>query len=212
MRTDVVHITPALFGDRGVCGGAERYSLELARHMARETPTTLVSFGDRPRRYTTPEGLVVRVLGPASYVRGQRFNPVHSGLVRTVTEAGVIHCHQPHTLAAELAALLARAARRRVFASDLGGGGWGVSSRLNTDRWFPGHLHISEYSRHIAGHDGKPWAHVILGGVDTERFSPDPSAPRSGHVLFVGRLLPHKGVDDLIRAVPPGLPLELIGR
>src|SRR5437763_13016190 len=108
-RPRVVHLSPALFGEGGVFGGAERYSLELARHMARVTPTTLVTFGDRPRQFTTPDGLRVRVLGPAWRVRGQRFNPLHAGIVRAVADADVVHCHQPHTLAAELAALLARA-------------------------------------------------------------------------------------------------------
>jgi len=31
-----------------------------------------------------------------------------------------------------------------------------------------------------------------------DKFSPDPTLPRDGTVLFVGRLLPHKGIDDLI--------------
>jgi len=211
-RPRVVHVTPALFGDGGVFGGAERYSLELARHMARAVPTTLVSFGDRPRRFTTPDGLRVRVLGPAWHVRGQRFNPVHHGLVRAVAGADVVHCHQPHTLAAELAALLARVTGRRVFASDLGGGGWGFSSRVNTDGWFHGHLHISEYSRHVSGHDGRPGAEVIYGGVDTGLFSPDPAVPREPLAVYVGRLMPHKGVNDLVAALPEGMSLELIGR
>jgi len=49
----VVHIVPALFseGDR-ILGGAERYVFELARHMADETPTRLVSFGEKDRRDT----------------------------------------------------------------------------------------------------------------------------------------------------------------
>ena len=36
--------------------------------------------------------------------------------------------------------------------------------------------------------------------------------PRSGGVLFVGRLLPHKGIDTLIRALPPDVPAQIIGR
>jgi glycosyltransferase involved in cell wall biosynthesis len=207
-----VHITPALFGSAGVFGGAERYSFELARHMAQATPTTLISFGDQPRRFTTPDGLHVQVLGPPWYVRGQRFNPIHPGLARAVAAADVVHCHQPHTMAAELAAVLARAMGRRVFASDLGGGGWGFSSRLDTDGWFHGHLHISRYSRQIAGHADRPRADVIYGGVDTDLFAPDPAIPREPLVVFVGRLMPHKGVNDLVEALPPGMKLELIGK
>src|SRR5712675_72235 len=43
---------------------------------------------------------------------------------------------------------------------------------------------------------------------------PDPSVlpRREKEVLFVGRLLPHKGVDDLIRAMPAELPLTIVGR
>ena len=44
----IVHVVPALFrcGD-GVIGGAERYALALAKSMAGEIPTTLVSFGEK---------------------------------------------------------------------------------------------------------------------------------------------------------------------
>ena len=39
----VLHIVPSLFGDDGkIIGGAERYALELARHMAPRVPTRLV--------------------------------------------------------------------------------------------------------------------------------------------------------------------------
>ncbi len=213
-RLRVVHLTPALFGNRagGVFGGAERYALELARHMARVTPTTLVTFADRPDRFVTPDGLRVRVLGPAWRVRGQRFNPLHPGLVGAVAAADVVHCHQPHTLAAELAALLARVTGRRVAATDLGGGGWCLAGYVRTGRWFHRHLHLSEYSRQIAGQADDPRAAVILGGVDTDRFRPDPSVPREPVVVYVGRLMPHKGVNYLVEALPPGLSLELIGR
>ena len=101
-------------------------------------------------------------------------------------------------------AAVCRLTGRRVFATDLGGGGWDVSAYVSTDRWFHAHLHISEYSRRISHHDGKPWARVILGGVDTVKFSPDSSSSRTNRALFVGRLLPHKGRRRLDRGTAPG--------
>jgi glycosyltransferase involved in cell wall biosynthesis len=205
----VTHIVPAPFDpEDGIIGGAERYSFELARHMAERVPTRLISFGDRDRT-TTAGRLQIRILH-ARYVRGQRSNPVSGALWNELRGAAVVHCHQQHVLTSSLAAIMTRLRRQRVFATDLGGGGWDVSGYVSTDAWYHAHLHISEYSRHVAGHDGCPRARVILGGVDTDKFSPG-EAPRDS-VLFVGRLLPHKGVHDLIDAVPPDLPLRIIGR
>jgi glycosyltransferase involved in cell wall biosynthesis len=210
MVTRVLHLVPALFGDAGVYGGAERYALELARHMAERVPTTLVAFGSAARRLRDGK-LRIRVLGPAWHVRGHRFNPLHAGLIPEVAKATIIHCHQQHVLASSLTAALARISGRKVFVSDLGGGGWDVSTYASTDRWYHGHMHISEYSRTLAGHKDWNRAMVILGGVDVERFHPGEGA-RNGPALFVGRLMPHKGVNDLVDAVPPDVPLELIGR
>ncbi|MDQ3804774.1 MAG: glycosyltransferase family 4 protein [Acidobacteriota bacterium] len=208
----VLHVVPALFERRGgVVGGAERYALELARHMADEVPTALVTFGDEGRSETVGN-LRVRVVGGAWYVRGQRTNPLAPGLFAELRRADVVHCHQHHVLASSLAALACRLTGRAVFATDLGGGGWDVSGYVSTDRWFHGHLHISEYSREVSGHGADARARVILGGVDAAKFSPDESVARDGQVLFVGRLLPHKGVDDLVRALPEGWTLEVIGQ
>ena len=109
------------------------------------------------------------------------------------------------------AALWCRARRRRVFVSELGGGGWDVSAYVSTDGWFHGHLHLSDYSRRIYRHEGAATAQVIGGGVDVDKFSPDSSVVRDGGALFVGRILPHKGIDHLIRGLPPGMPLTIVG-
>jgi glycosyltransferase involved in cell wall biosynthesis len=204
----VLHIVPAMFDISGVLGGAERYAFELARTMARLTPTRLLAFGDRPARRFVEELDVVVAVGHA--VRGQRANPWSAAILRWVLAARVVHCHQRAILASSTAALFGRLTRRPVFVTDLGGGGWDVSAYLDTSRWFTGHLHISKYSVSVNGQESRADAHVIGGGVDTEKFSPDPRIARDGSVLFVGRIMPHKGLDDLVAAIE-GETLRVVG-
>lgn len=206
----VAHVVPALFGPDGVVGGAERYAFELARHMAAEVPTTLVTFGASDEDYTSG-ALRVRVIGGAWHVRGQWSNPLHPAVVAALSESDVVHCHQQHVLTSSLVALWCRLTRRRVFVSDLGGGGWDVSAYVSTDGWYDGHLHLSAYSRHVLGHDRLATASIIAGGVDVERFSPDDAVERTSRALFVGRLLPHKGVEDLIAGLPDDMALTIAG-
>jgi glycosyltransferase involved in cell wall biosynthesis len=151
-------------------------------------------------------------VGKPWFVRGQRGNPFSAAVFAESSRADIIHCHQQHILSSSLTAAYAQISGRKVFVSDLGGGGWDISSYINTDRWFDGHLHISDYSRKIFGQQDQRWAHVILGGVDIDKFSPDLSIPCDGSIVFVGRLLPHKGVNYLLDAVPPDLPVKIIGR
>ncbi len=207
----MLHIVPALFAaDDGIVGGAERYAFELARYMANQTPTRMLTFGQRERREWNGK-LCVRVIGRPWYVGGQRNNPIAPALFTEIHKADVVHCHQRHVLASSLAALFCRLTRRRVFVTDLGGGGWDLSAYINTDRWYDGHLHISAYSRQIYRHNQLSSARVVLGGVDIEKFSPA-EVKRRATVVYSGRLLPHKGIDILIKAMPADVELDVIGR
>lgn len=207
----VMHLVPAAFDPmRGVIGGAERFASELARHMAVETPTTLVCFGARDASARVGK-LHVRVLGRPWMVAGQKHNPFSWRIADLIRTHDLVHCHQRHLLATSAAALIARVLRRRVVVTDHGGGGWDISAYANTTRWFHAHLHVTAFSRNLARQQYDPAAHVIWGGVDTDMYSPRPDHPRERSVLFVGRLLPHKGVDILIRAVDADTPLHIVG-
>ena len=209
----ILHVIPALFSrDGGVVGGAERYALELAKYVALETPTRLVTFGPKSS-VSQEEALEVRVIGEPKFIKGQSGNPYHRQVFKEAKWSQVIHCHQQHILISSLLAMYGRLTRRRVVVSDLGGGGWDISSYISTDRWYQAHLHISEYSRKIFGHADKPWARVIMGGVDTDKFHPTPYPipHEQKRVLFVGRVLPHKGVNDLVEGLPNGTGLDIIG-
>ncbi len=179
--------------------------------MAGCVPTRLTTFGEMTDEARIGE-LTIRVIGDGWYARGQRTNAISAALLYDLMDADIVHCHQQHVLASSAAALYCRLFGKPVFVSDLGGGGWDISAYVSTDRWYHGHLHISEYSRRCFGHENNPRAHVIMGGVDTDKFSPDSSSAREPTVLYVGRILPHKGINHLIDALPEGLTLEIIGQ
>jgi glycosyltransferase involved in cell wall biosynthesis len=207
----VLHVVPALLDPKdGILGGAERYAFELARHMAREVETTLLSFGRGDR--TFEEGpLRVRVLGNAWHVQGNRFNPVSLRALPELMHADIVHCHQQHVLMSSSLAIAGRVIRRPVFVTDLGGGGLDFSALVKTDGWFRGHLHMSEFSRKASGHETNRNARVIFTGVDAGLFSPSSGVEKSTDIVFVGRVLPHKGVDKVIEALPPDRTLDVIG-
>ena len=208
----VLHVVPTLFDEKeGILGGAERYAWELARNMSERADTTLLSFGLRNREERVGS-LRVRVLAKPWRVRGSQFNPFSLRIFPELFRADVVHCHQQHVLVSSVSALVSRLRGRKVFVTELGGGGWDFSSYMSTDRWFHGHLHISEFSKRVFGHADLARARVIFSGVDTDKFSPEPAVARTGGILFVGRLLPHKGVDRVLEALPPDLPMDVVGR
>lgn len=208
----VVHIVPAYFRKvGGIVGGAERYALELARAMARHVPTTLFSFGPEAERFRIDD-LDVRIFRTTMHVRTKSRNPLSLTMLPALRGFDVIHCHQRNMIFASLSAAVGRLAGRRVFVCDLGGGAWDISAYVSTERLFHKHLQISEYSRSLADRVGDPRHGVIMGGVDVEKFSPDPAVQRGDSILFVGRLLPHKGVIDLVDALDPDMVLEVIGQ
>ena len=207
----ILHIVPMLFDGQGrVRGGAERYSLELAKQQARSGPVRLVSFGARDEQALV-DGVDVRIIGGDWADRGRAHDPASTAILGHIRSAAVVHCHQREVRISKLSAMAARVARKRVVVTDHGGGAWSWASRIPAYRLFHAHLHVSEFSRALSGHPASPRTAVIGAGVDTERYAPAAAGNGSRRVLFVGRLLPHKGVDYLIEGLPAGLGLDVVG-
>ena len=203
----VCHVSPTYFSPESVLGGGERFAEELARAMAERADVKLVSFGPRGlRERLAPrcERVVLR-----SRTR-DRMAPFSWGLFRELREADVIHCHQYFTLPTFLSALSGCLRRRPVFVSDLGGGGWTPGYQIDQSRWIAAHLPISEYAaRSLPGRHRRH--RVIWGGVDPARYPGREELVHDGSAVFLGRVLPHKGIHFLIEGLPPGVPLHVIG-
>ncbi len=206
----VCHVSPTYFAPESALGGGERFAEELALAMARRPEVDgvkLVSFGPKAFRERPSPGYERVVL--ASWSR-QRMVPFSPRLFGELAGADVIHCHQYFVLPTFLAALTGRLRGSRVFVSDLGGGAWTPGFHVDQSRWIAAHLPISEYAaRSLPGRNHRH--HVIYGGVDLERYPMRPEVTHDGSAVFLGRILPHKGIHFLIEGLPAAVPLHVIG-
>jgi glycosyltransferase involved in cell wall biosynthesis len=208
----VTHVAPTAFGGDGLFGGGERYPLELARALARHVLCRLVTFGHDDRLIHEPSGLELVVLRARRFVGGHPAHPVGDGLVRALSGAHVVHAHHLRSRATTIALWAALVRQQRRVVTDHGLlQRAGVVARLGAGpaRLVDRFLTVSRYSAGVLGTPPDRTT-VIFGGADPDRFHPERDEQRDG-VLFVGRITPHKGVDRLIEALPPGTRLTIAG-
>lgn len=207
----IVLYYPTAFGAAGIFGGGERYALELARALARRRPTRLVGLGEAPSRRR--EGNLEIVVHPAlRELHGNPVNPLSASFLTELRDASVVHCLIWNTLAADFATLYGSFTGKPVFVTDVGGGSsLTLATRLGLGARVKGFLLIAAQggAQFTAYRDR--WR-IIYAGIDLERFRPPAEDADRRGVLFVGRLLPHKGIDVLLRAVDPETPLRIAGR
>lgn len=206
----VVHLCPTYFSPDSVVAGAERYSYELAKAMSRVTDTTLVTFG--PERFVRKEGgLTIKCFKPVIYVKGNKANPLSLSYLSEVLAGDVIHCHQFLTVTTDLALLCGLATNKKIFVTDLGGAtDFSLSYRLPLWKGIRSFLLISRFNQ-FANRNYPVKVEVIYGGVDTDRFAPGERSKKL-RVLHVGRILPHKGILDLLEALPGGMGADIVGQ
>ncbi len=206
----LICVSPTYFGPDSVLGGGERFAEELARELAR-TPgvaaVKLVAFGASARREFPVPGLERVIL--RSWTRA-KLTPFSPHLFRELAGADVIHCFQRNVLPTFLSAWWGHRKRIPVFVTDLGGGGWTPGYQIDIACWVAADLPISEYAAGEPTHAGRR-VQVIYGGVDLDRYPPRTKSEHDGSIVFLGRILPHKGIHVLIEGLPPSVPLQVIG-
>ena len=204
---DVALVSPTYFAPESVIGGGERYVGELARALADRMEVRFISFGRTALRERPAPGLERVVL--RSWTR-DTMTPFSPRLARELRGIPVVHAFQYHTLSTFLACWLGHRQGSRVFVTDLGGGGWTPAYHIDQSRWIDGYLPISRYAARGLPGRALPCS-VLYGGVDTVKFAMRSAVEHDGSVVFLGRLLPHKGIHFLIEGLPEDVPLHVIG-
>lgn len=206
-RLAVCHVTPGYFADDSCIGGGERFPSSLAQGMAAHADVTFVSFG-KTRKSFVDKGVQIE-LYPLADPR-VTFSKEVLAITESLAGKDVIHCHQYYTLPTAVAARFGRATGTPVFVSDHGGPD-GRARRLLAEctNDFTGILADSGYS--LRDMPASIPNAIVFGGVDPDFFTVT-KAVAGPRIIYIGRILPHKGIDVLIEAMPPGVPLEIHGR
>lgn len=209
----IAYLAPLYFDERCYLGGGERYPMNLGKGVVESSggrfEVELISFGASSFRQTVAPGISLRILT----VAGKPLHPldvVSWDLPEALAEADLVHIHQAYTRCTEMGMLVAKQLRKPICVTDHGG----LSSP------YVHQLGILELADQIIAQSDFAASffqtttpvEIIKGGVDASRFTPAPRPVLRDRVLYIGRLLPHKGIDQLITALPPELPLTICGR
>lgn len=213
----VAHVSPAYFAEESLIGGGERYVSYVVRSLseaAEALPFELKQsvFALGPREHTFFDGGVeVHVLKNESCAP-HPMSAASPRLWELLLDYDLIHVHQALTLFGCYCAVVARTLGKTMIMTDLGGGENEILLKYGGINLADGLLSISGFAKSlIAGYFKGP--HVsIIGPVDTDTFSPGAAHVRTRDALVVGRLLPHKGIDRILEALPPTLHLFVVGR
>jgi glycosyltransferase involved in cell wall biosynthesis len=137
-------------------------------------------------------------------------NAVSSLVWNEFASFDLIHVHQCLTDFGAYASCIAASLGKTVVLTDLGGGTSPIMLQGGL-AMADGIVSISSYAHSCIAPLVSAPTTVMIGPVDTDIFCPPLVPACEPAVVCVGQIMPHEGIDRLIRALPPGLKLRVVG-
>lgn len=215
MTVSVLMVTPAVFGTAGIFGGAERYVQSIASAIAglpgRAFRVTVLGFTQEAER-SYWDGSVRMILARTDSASPNRMDWYGAGLWEAIREHDIVHVHQPFTLCGEVALIAAANLNKTIVATDHGGGLPPADLRQHPASLVDRFIAVSSFSAGLSRSSELAPTDIIIGPATAIFSDMEPVQSTRSGALYVGRIMPHKGIDRLIKAAPADLPVKIAGR
>lgn len=212
----ILHVTPAYFADVSLIGGGERYvnnackALNLQESVIR---SDILSFGPSAASTTLFPKTKIHLAAGASNPLVDIDPLARSNFRDYLEEYDVIHVHQCLTHFGLFVASHARLLGKQVVGTDHGGG---ETLLFRAHPFLFGNfdvLHAQSAFARFAFMEAAQGSRLIRGPVDDDAHDLAASQEREPELFIaIGRLLPHKGMENLIDCLPPECKLVIVGR
>ena len=215
----VIFVAPTYFDEQSIIGGGERYVQKFAEALSQKCDLQVISFGPRKRSFESNgvRYLIFKYRLWGQFTQTNPFSLAHYRFIRK-NSFDVLHTHQMCTWVTDLACLAAKRRGRVSVTTDHGGGGaWVLNNRIQVFPKYQCAIGQSDIASALLEPHFPGRVVTLKGGVNLEDFTPAPvEAQKKKQILFVGRLLQHKGVHTLIegfkKAQLSGYELLIVGR
>lgn len=211
----IAHISPTYYSQDSVVGGGEKYVVYFCKAMiegaaisGQHLELALIAFGANPGVFALDTGMTCNVLSGVPWDP----NSLSAKSIRDAVEQySVIFVHQCLSPFGLFIASQAKLVGKTVVGLDHGGGEHPlVGHTPEVGYIFDLFVAYSEFgSRAFA--DLSAEVELIRGPVDDFLFSPNEVIQDHKAVMAVGRLLPHKGFERIIKTLPEGISLKIFG-
>jgi glycosyltransferase involved in cell wall biosynthesis len=214
----IVHLTPTFFNPKSIIGGGERYVGNVTNAIHRFAEKEKISLSQKIISLSTSPDLIIQDWGSIEVLKNDsgHSNPA-SGfsykIDQAIAGADIVHIYQSRSDFGARCMAVAKSQRLPVVTTDLGGGEHEIMLKGGAIELSNCAVSISQFAKNNLSPYYRGDHRVIIGPVDTDYFKPTSEAGKrpSTEILCVGRILPHKGVDRIIRALPQGMRLRVVG-
>ncbi len=218
MSMRILHILPRFFGNVDNVynleriGGAERYAVNLCRAQRRlGHESALMIFAQKESSLEVDEVPILTTKATRCVPSiNKDFDPIPIGLGRFAAALASYEIVHTHSIASDVSILLSVVRKvlkiqYRLMVTDHGWNGFTLSRVFRISKpmmrfsGFDGLLPVSSSSFSAYANSARVFG-PLYGGVDTDLFKPV-NGERRRDVLFVGRIMPHKNLENIIRAI-----------